>query len=89
MWCKPGQYLDHKNCICKNKLIGRVVEECPSIINETMINNKDNIDNNNTIWNVFIGLFSVVILIGVICLCVIIFKCIESKKLFKNKYADY
>ena len=18
-WCKPGQYLDHKNCICKNK----------------------------------------------------------------------
>ena len=19
-WCKPGQYLDHKNCICKNKL---------------------------------------------------------------------
>ena len=19
IWCKPGQYLDHKNCICKNK----------------------------------------------------------------------
>ena len=92
MWCKPGQYLDHKNCICKNKLIGRVFEECTSIINETMINNKDNIDNidnNNAIWNVFIGLFSVVILIGVICLCVIIFKCIKSKKLFKNKYADF
>ena len=48
-----------------------------------MINNKDNIDNNNTLWNVFIGLFfSVVILIGVICICVIIFKCIKSKKLF-------
>ena len=88
MWCKPGQYLDNKNCICKNKLIGRVIEECTSIINETMINNKDNIDNNNAIWNVFIGLFSVVILIGVICLCVIIFKCIKSKKLFKNKYTE-
>ena len=88
-WCKQGQYLDHKNCICKNKLIGRVIEECTSIINETMINNKDNIDNNNTIWNIFIGLFSVVILIGVICLCIIIFKCIKSKKLFKNKYTDY
>ena len=24
MWCKPGQYLDYKNCFCKNKLIGRV-----------------------------------------------------------------
>ena len=22
MLCKPGQHLDHKNCICKNKLIG-------------------------------------------------------------------
>ena len=42
-WCKPGQYLDHKNGICKNKLIGRVIEECTSVINETMINNKDNI----------------------------------------------
>ena len=24
MWCKSSQYLDHKNCICKNKLVGRV-----------------------------------------------------------------
>ena len=69
MLCKPGQYLDHKNCICKNKLIGRLIEEC-------------------TLWNVFIGSFSVAILIGIICVCVIIFKCIKSKKLFK-KYIDY
>ena len=87
-WCKLGQYLDHKTCVCKNKLVGRLTGECTSIINETMINNKDNIDNDNTIWNVFIGLFSVVILIGVICLRVIIFKCIKSKKLFKNKYTE-
>ena len=53
--CKPGQYLDHKNCICENKLIGRVIEKCTSIINETMINNnKDNITNNNTYLNLFI-----------------------------------
>ena len=88
MWCKSGQYLDHKNCICKNKLIDRVIEECTRIINETMIKNKDNIDNNNTLWNVFIGLFSVAILIRAICICVIIFKCIKSKKLFK-KYIYY
>ena len=55
MWCKPGQYLDHKKCICKNKLIGRVIEECTSVINETMINNKDS-GNNNIIWNFFNGL---------------------------------
>ena len=87
MWCKPGQYLDHKNCICKNKLVSRLIEECTSVINETMINNKDS-SNNNTLRNVFIGLFSVTVLIEIICLCVIIFKRIKSKKLFK-KYIDY
>ena len=89
--CDMCQYLDHKNCVCKNQLIGRVTEECTSVINETMINNKDNINNNNTICNVFfLGLFfSVVILIGVICICVIISKCIKSKKLFKKNYTDY
>ena len=54
-WCKPGQYLDHKNCVCKNKLIGRVIEECTSVINETKINNnKDNITNNNAYLILFI-----------------------------------
>ena len=24
MWCKPGQYLDYKNCVCKNKLFDKV-----------------------------------------------------------------
>ena len=65
MWCKPGQYLDHKNCVCKNELIGRLIEECTSVFNETMINNKDS-GNNNTLQNVFIGLFPVAILIGII-----------------------
>ena len=63
MWCKSGQYLDHKNCICKNKLIGRVIEEYTSVINETMKNNnKDNITNNN---NTYLILF-IVFLIGFI-----------------------
>ena len=54
-WCKQGQYLDHKNCVCKNKLIGRLIEECTSVINETMINkNKDNVTNNNTYLILFI-----------------------------------
>ena len=68
-WCKPGQYLDHKNCVSKNKLIGRLISECTSVINETMINNKDS-GNNNTLRNVFIGLFSVAVLIGIIYFCV-------------------
>ena len=86
--CKSVQYLDHKNCVCKNKLIGRVIEECTSVINETMINNKD-CGNNNTLQNVVIGLFLVAVLIGIICFCVFAyFKWFKGKKLFK-KYIDY
>ena len=78
-WCKPGQYLDHKNCICKNKLIGRLTEECTSVINETMMNNNNDNDNNyNTIIYVSIGLFLLVIFF---CL----FACFRW---FKNKYTN-
>ena len=89
MWCKLVQYLDHKKCVCKNKLIGRVIAECTSVINETLINNKDNIPNDNTTTYIFIGLFSV-LLFGIVWLCVFsYFKWIKGKKLFKNKYTDY
>ena len=59
-----------------------------------MIDNKDNIDNDNTITNILIGLFSVLLLVGIVCFCVFAyFKWIKVKKLFKNKfknkYADY
>ena len=90
MWCKLGQYLDHKNCVCKNKLIGRVIAECTSVINETMMSNVDNKDNDNTITCIFIGLFSVLLFIGIVYFCVFVyFKWINGKKLFKNKYTDY
>ena len=56
MWCKPSQYLDYKKCVCKSILIGRVISECTSVINETMMNNRNNIANDNTIINIFIGL---------------------------------
>ena len=89
MWCKPCQYLDYKNCICKNKLIGRVIAECTSVISITVINNKDNIANDNTITNIFIGLFSALLFVGIVCFCVFAyFKWIKGEKLFKNKYTD-
>ena len=71
MWCKPGQYLDHKNCVCKNKLIGRVIAECTSVINESMMNNGDNEDKDDTVANIFIGLFSVLLFVGIVCFCVL------------------
>ena len=85
-WCKPGQYLDHKNCVCKNKLVGRLISECTSIINETMMNNNnydnDNDDDYNAITYVFIGLFSLLLLV-IICFCVFAYF-----KWFKSKYTN-
>ena len=83
-WCKPGQYLDHKNCVCKNKLVGRLITECASIINETMMNNNNyNNDNDyNAITYVFIGLFSLLLLV-IICFCVFAYF-----KWFKSKYTN-
>ena len=34
MWHESGQYLDYKNCVCTNKLVGRVIAECTGVINE-------------------------------------------------------
>ena len=82
MWCKPGQYLDHNNCICKSKLISRVIAECSDIINETMTNNNDNITNDNTITNIFIGLFSVLMFAVIVFFCVFAyFKWFKVKKI--------
>ena len=48
-----------------------------------MINNKDNIDNDNTITNIFIGSFSVRLFVRIVCFCVFAyFKSIKGKKLF-------
>ena len=57
------------------------------------MNNRDNNNDNNfyrIMAYVFIGLFSVAILIGIVCFCVFAyFKWFKDKKLFKNKYANY
>ena len=84
MRCKPGQYLDHKNCVYKNKLIGRVIAECTSVINETMMNKRDNTTNDNTTTHIFIRLFSVLSFIGIVCFCIFaFFKWLKLKNYLK------
>ena len=39
--------------------------------------------------NIFIGLFSLLLFIGIVCFCVFAyFKWIKGKKLFKNKFTN-
>ena len=72
-----------KNCICKNKLVGRLIEECTSVINETMMNNNNDDNDNdydyNTIIYVSIGFF----LLAIVCFCVFAYF-----SWFKNKYTN-
>ena len=81
-WCKQGQHLDDKNCVCKNKLVGRIIEECTSVINETMINYNDKTTNNNTYLILFI-----ILLIGSIAFLIVFIYCrrsnLDRKKLRK------
>ena len=59
------------------------------LINETMINNKNNIVNDNTTENIFTGLYSLLMLIGIICFCVFgYFKWIKCKKLFEKRFEN-
>ena len=89
MWCKPGQYLDYKKCVCKNKLMGKVISKCTSFINESMMNNRTSIISDDTTKNIFIGLFSVLTFIGITCFCVFAyFKRIKGKKLFEKRFEN-
>ena len=38
--CGIGQYLDYKNCVCRNSLLGRLVEEYINVIDGDTIYNK-------------------------------------------------
>ena len=89
MWCKPGQYLDYKKCVCENKLIGKVISKCTSCINESIMNNKTSIVSDDTTKNIFIGLFSVLMFTGIICFFVFTyFKWIKCKKLFEIRFGN-
>ena len=32
--CDVGEYLDYKNCKCRNKLVDKLVEECSEMLME-------------------------------------------------------
>ena len=32
--CDFGQYLDYKNCVCKNIVVDNIIEECTKVVNE-------------------------------------------------------
>ena len=66
--CHVGEYLDHKNCKCRNKLVDKLVEECSKNIdgnkmlhNETLnvisLNDFEKVCNSCTIYIVLFAIF--------------------------------
>ena len=47
-YCKVGQYLDYKNCVCRKKLTDDLIEQCTSIV-DTEIKNGIDIFTNSTV----------------------------------------
>ena len=85
MWCKPGQYLDNKKCVCKNKLIGKIISECTSIINETMMG----ITNDNNIYFILFIIFSILCVLLIIGL-IYYYRKNSAKKILNKMYnIDY
>ena len=88
LWCKQGKYLDHKNYGCKNRLIGKVTELCSSFINAKMVD----VDENGVViyekdqgHNVYVALFCVALLIGVIAGGVFVYRqWFQDKKCFNG-----
>ena len=38
--CGRGQYLDYKNCVCRNSLVDKLIEECTNVIDGDTIYNE-------------------------------------------------
>ena len=82
LWCKQGQYLDYKNCVCKNKIIGKVYASCSSFINENMtkVDKNGKIVNEDSSFNIYAALFSLTMLILIVGFGIFVYR-----RWFKDK----
>ena len=44
--CDFSEYLDYKNCICKKRLVNKLVDECKETIDEVKLTKMTNAENN-------------------------------------------
>ena len=44
--CDFSEYLDYKNCICKKRLVNKLVDECNETIDEVKLTKKTIAENN-------------------------------------------
>ena len=88
--CDVGQYLDHKNCICRKRIVDKLVEECINVIDGDTIYSKTlSIDMNDCPSHTpYIVLFSVFLLISVIVGSTFIYFHWHSESLVQRTYKN-
>ena len=67
--CGIGQYLDYKNCACRNSLVEKLIEECTNVIDgDTIYNETLTVTSSNDCSSCipYIALFTVFLSISVI-----------------------
>ena len=70
-YCKVGQYLDYKNCVCRKKLIDDLIEQCTSIVDIEIKNGTDTFTsstatNSNNSTNIYLFLFVAALIVAVL-----------------------
>ena len=85
--CDIGEYLDYKNCQCRNSIANKLVEECTKIVDESKIyNNTSNTISSNDLLSdcvsctPYIVLFAVFLVTSVIFGCAFMYFCWRLKK---------
>ena len=65
--CDVGEYLDHENCKCRNKLVDKLTEECAENIDEVRIDECNSVKNKckHNSSTLYIVLFSIVFTINI------------------------
>ena len=83
--CGIGQYLDYKNCFCRNSLVDKLVEECTDVIEGDTIHNKTLTvisSNDCSSCTVYVVLFTVFLSMSVIISgAFVYFHCNKNKQL--------
>ena len=84
--CGIGQYLDYKNCICRNSLVDKLVEKCTNVLDgDTIYNETLTVTSSNDCSSCtpYIVLFTVFLSISVIISSAFVYF-----HLYKNKKLD-
>ena len=89
--CDIGEYLDHSNCKCREKLVDKLVEECTENIEETKLNEtlakNEHKCISSTVYKMLFWIFFILFIINVgIGVCFTYYKYLSHNKENVPKY---